>query len=90
MTDAQLSEYLELMRGLTAMSAGQVAVLGEWTFQDIARQAYATIERLQSRLDQINALACYASEENTTARSDALLEIGKLARGEWVREWPTI
>ena len=31
-------------------------------------------------LDQINTMACYASEENTSLRPQALLEIGKLAR----------
>lgn len=34
----------------------------------------------ESALDQINMLACYASEENTDARADILLEIGKAAR----------
>lgn len=40
------------------------------------------ISRLRARLDQINMLACYASEEDTSAQPAALLEIGKLARGE--------
>ena len=37
-------------------------------------------EALMGTLDQINTMACYASEENTSLRPQALLEIGKLAR----------
>lgn len=48
------------------------------------------IEQLKARLEQISALACYASEENTAARSEALLEIGKLARGEETVGWPIL
>jgi len=33
-------------------------------------------------LERINMAACYASEENTEARAEALLLIGRLARGE--------
>lgn len=40
------------------------------------------ISRLRARLDRINMLACYASEEDTGAQPAALLEIGKIARGE--------
>jgi hypothetical protein len=39
-------------------------------------------QQLRAVLDEINMLACYASEENTDAREAALLEIGRLARGE--------
>jgi hypothetical protein len=35
-----------------------------------------------ARLERINMLACYASEEDTSAQAAALLEIGKLARKE--------
>ncbi len=34
------------------------------------------------RLEQINLLACYASEENTGSQPQALLAIGRIARGE--------
>ncbi len=37
---------------------------------------------LKRRLERINVIACYASEEDTGSREQALLEIGKIARGE--------
>lgn len=40
------------------------------------------IDRLKALLERINMAACYASEENTDARAEMLLLIGKLARGE--------
>ena len=50
MSAEQTSEKrLKLLHGLTAMACGQVAVLGEWTFQSIARAAYDEIERLQGQ-----------------------------------------
>ena len=42
-----------------------------------------TTEKLRdllAELETINSLACYATEANTSARLDALLEIGKRAR----------
>lgn len=39
-------------------------------------------ERLRAVLERINLLACFASEEDTDQQPAALLEIGKLARGE--------
>lgn len=45
-------------------------------------EAADEIEALNARLEQINMLACYASEEDTAAQPAALLEIGKLARKE--------
>lgn len=56
---------------------------------DLGKQALDTIGKLQkerddlqARLFRINLLACYATEENTDARYQCLLEIGKLARME--------
>lgn len=43
---------------------------------------------MKQRLDRINMTACYASEEDTSAQPEALLQIGKLARGEEVPGWP--
>ncbi len=68
---------------------------GQWRAFFIQTQhqwqaAEGNVGRLTQRLAQINTLACYASEENTEAQRQALLEIGKLARGEETREWPTI
>lgn len=40
----------------------------------------AAAPRLHAALEKINALACYASEENTDFRETALLEIGATAR----------
>lgn len=37
-------------------------------------------DRLRSKLDDINLLACYASEENTERRARVLLQIGEVAR----------
>lgn len=54
------------------------------------RHAADELERLQRRMGQINTLACYASEENTSMQPAALLEIGKLARGEDTIPWPVI
>lgn len=42
----------------------------------------AEVAELKMRLNRINDIACYVSEENTEARYAGLLEIGKLARGE--------
>jgi hypothetical protein len=42
----------------------------------------ADLKWLLARLDKINMLACYATEEDTDARYAALIEIGKMARGE--------
>lgn len=53
-------------------------------------QAAELVRELLKRLGQINTFACYASEENTAARAEALLQIGKLARGEEAPAWPTI
>lgn len=38
------------------------------------------LERMHKALDEINMLACYASEENTDAREAVLLKIGEVAR----------
>lgn len=46
-------------------------------------------DRQKVALDRINMTACYASEEDTSAQPEALLQIGKLARGEHVPGWPT-
>jgi hypothetical protein len=42
----------------------------------------ATLKEAADVLERIHEVACYASEENTDARAEALLLIGKLARGE--------
>lgn len=44
--------------------------------------AFVAWNDVKALLDQINMLACYASEEDTSSQPAALLEIGKLARGE--------
>lgn len=51
-----------------------------WLLTEYTRQALA--------LERINMTACYASEEDTSAQPEALLQIGKLARGEEVPGWP--
>lgn len=38
------------------------------------------MERMRDALEMISALACYATEEDTGARENALIEIGKHAR----------
>lgn len=40
------------------------------------------IQHLRKVLNRINEAACYASEEDTSKRYEALLLIGQLARGE--------
>lgn len=40
------------------------------------------LKTLEHRLETINEIACYVSEEDTSARYEGLVEIGKLARGE--------
>lgn len=47
-------------------------------------------EALKKRLGGINTVACYASEENTDAQAEALLKIGRVARGEEDVTWPVI
>ncbi len=42
----------------------------------------ATLTEAAAVLERINEVACYASEEDTSAQAEALLMIGKLARGE--------
>jgi hypothetical protein len=49
---------------------------------DIVKDVETEITTLNERLERINMLACYASEEDTSAQPAALLEIGKLARKE--------
>jgi hypothetical protein len=41
---------------------------------------------LEKFLEQINSLACYASEEDIDSREQVLLEIGKLARSALPQE----
>jgi hypothetical protein len=46
-------------------------------------EAYGLRKRvwaLEKLLEQINMMACYASEEDIDSREQVLLEIGKLAR----------
>lgn len=52
----------------------------KWLLAEYDRQTVA--------LERINMTACYASEEDTSAQPEALLQIGKLARGEEVPGWP--
>ena len=40
----------------------------------------ASAENLLAALEQINSLACYASEEDTSKRAEVLLAIGDTAR----------
>lgn len=54
------------------------------------RELLEQYDAMAHRLAQINTLACYASEENTTMQPTALEEIGKLARGEDTVPWPAI
>jgi hypothetical protein len=46
------------------------------------RDEYYRADEVDALLERINMLACYASEEDTSAQPVALLEIGKLARKE--------
>jgi hypothetical protein len=52
----------------------------------IYADAAEEIDDLRKRLDRINWLACYASEEDVNSAETVLLEIGKIARKE-VTDW---
>lgn len=58
----------------------------EWVVDAIIEALTSHLPSVQremdERLERINMLACYASEEDTAAQPAALLEIGKLARKE--------
>lgn len=64
-----------------AYAAEQLAGVVCELLSEVGRQAIA--------LERINMTACYASEEDTSMQPEALLQIGKLARGEEVPGWPT-
>ena len=51
-----------------------------WDERDSNARLIAAAPDLLAELETINSLACYATEANTSARLDALLEIGKRAR----------
>lgn len=46
----------------------------------------ATLKEAAETLERINEIACYACEEDTSKRYEALLLIGKLARSEELDE----
>jgi hypothetical protein len=61
---------------------GKSIAFGKWVHRPDGYWALRTddISKFRALLDQINVLACYASEEDTDSRQQVLLEIGKLAR----------
>lgn len=78
MSQVSADPRLDRLRRLARSSVvgGELA----WLLSEYDRQALA--------LERINMTACYASEEDTSAQPEALLQIGKLARGEEVPGWP--
>lgn len=53
-----------------------IAACGSFDFPALCDE----MERMRKALEMISALACYATEEDTGARENALIEIGKHAR----------
>ncbi len=48
--------------------------------RDYHNEIRAERDRLRATLDEINTMACYASEENIDSREEILLKIGANAR----------
>jgi hypothetical protein len=77
--------------GVPAMSATEIVTVDSLCAQidQINTTAMELITKLQKQRDElenrmlrIHLLACYCTEEDTSARYQCLLEIGKIARGE--------
>lgn len=80
-------EFFEKADGATHVRAST----SEVALPKTAESTASPVHLLQHRLDVINEIACYVSEEDTSARYEGLIEIGKLARGEpsaWDRSAP--
>ena len=81
MSDEQVKRYSTSANSLyQGTRLGALSVVMSSDHDRIVSALRAENEALMGTLDQINTMACYASEENTSLRPQALLEIGKLAR----------
>ncbi|HEY5959197.1 MAG TPA: hypothetical protein VIV60_21715 [Polyangiaceae bacterium] len=67
-----MKEKIETLRSLVTFAYEQ-------GFHEIG---YDIVSEIESKFDRINMLACYASEEDTSAQADALLIIGQIARDD--------
>ena len=72
-----------------SMDDDNIRQFSDWIKHQALTDAVFRIIELERILERINMTACYASEEDTSAQPEALLQIGKLARGEEVPGWPT-